>query len=295
VKRSKKGAPTSNLDSVWAEIEEDKRSRQERSKRMANKNKSIQPLEVGFGRTTSATNVVNLSPTKDISGFQQAMLSSKAHPFPPTGAMMPLSGAAMSVSQSAEFDQSLTGFSGTHSTAPRELTKREKQLKAVAQKTQMERLASRPSENIENEPNGTRKIMCEDEQTRMCYSVSGALSMEAKSANFVVCHDLFDHHVATGMNFKKLILKHPGSQFLCWNYPGQADTTWPTLSKGEKDHGGEEKPLTAEFIADRLHELLQHVECCGEMLMSSPFHLVGFGFGSMIAAAFASKYGKLEQ
>jgi len=52
--------------------------------------------------------------------------------------------------------------------------------------------------------------------------------------------------------------------------------------------------LTAEWQADRLHELLQHVECQGEMMLSSPFHLVGIGHGAMIASAFAVKYGKHE-
>jgi pimeloyl-ACP methyl ester carboxylesterase len=299
VKRSKNENINYELDSVWAEIELDKRGRQDRAKRMVNKNRSIQPLEVGFGRTNTSTNVVNVSPMKNsMTNFQQAMLSSKPHPFTQTrDNMMPLTGPGL------EFDQSLTGFyNSAHNTThnsthgnTRALTKREKQLKAVAQKTQMERLASRPSENIEMEPNGTRKIMCEDEATRLCYSVSGTLSMEAKTANFVVCHDIFDHHIATNMNFKKMVVKHPGSQFLCWNYPGQADTTWPNLSESEKNHGGEEQKLTAEFIADRLHELLQHVEVCGEMLLSSPFHIVGFGFGSMVAATFAAKYGKYEQ
>ena len=42
-----------------------------------------------------------------------------------------------------------------------------------------------------------------------------------------------------------------------------------------------------DWVADRLHELLQHAEAQGDILLSNPFHLVGFGNGLAIAAAFA--------
>lgn len=44
--------------------------------------------------------------------------------------------------------------------------------------------------------------------------------------------------------------------------------------------------------AARLHELLQHVEACGEMLLTSPFHMLGIGNGVTLAAAFANRYGR---
>ena len=53
-------------------------------------------------------------------------------------------------------------------------------------------------------------------------------------------------------------------------------------------------PLTShhDCLADRLHELLQHIDSEGEMLLGNPFHLVGLGNGSTVAAAFLQRYGK---
>ena len=297
-----KATTDENLTSVWAEIEKSKRQRVERASRMSSKHQSTEVLEVGFGRTVS---------NRGINNFDLAMSQSK--PMSPSFSpvKMPVSKAAFDVhsnlqqssfvSQSLDLstnhNQSLTGWSANTesvSTPKRVLTKREKAAKKKAQKHQMERLASRPSEGGESEANGSKGFLCEDGETRMTYAVVGHLAMEVKSANFIVVHDIFDTHPASGMLFKKLSVKHQGSQFLVYNYPGQADTTYPTLSSAEKTHGGSEQTLTAEWQADRLHELLQHVECCGEMLLSSPFHLVGFGHGALIASAFAVKYGKHE-
>ena len=48
---------------------------------------------------------------------------------------------------------------------------------------------------------------------------------------------------------------------------------------------------TIVHLPDRLHELLQFVESQGDLLLSNPFHLVGFGNGACIAAAFAQRWG----
>ena len=298
-----KATSDQNLSAVWAEIEKSKRQRAERARRMGTKLKSTETLEVGFGRTMSNHN-----------NFEVAMTNSK--PMSPSFSpvKMPVSKAAFGVDSISQYqqsfvsqsldlstnhNQSLTGWSAINTqestgTPQRVLTKKEKEARKKAQRHQMERLAARPNEGGETEPNGSRGFLCEDGETRMTYAVIGQLSMEVKSANFVVVHDIFDTHPASGMAFKKLSVKYQGSQFLVFNYPGQADTTYPTLSAAEKSHGGSGQTLTAEWQADRLHELLQHVECCGEMLLSSPFHLIGFGHGSLIASSFAVKYGKHE-
>lgn len=59
---------------------------------------------------------------------------------------------------------------------------------------------------------------------------------------------------------------------------------WPRLSAAERDRGAVEPVLNNDWMADRLHELLQHAEQEGEILLSCPFHLVGMGNGACIAA-----------
>lgn len=69
-------------------------------------------------------------------------------------------------------------------------------------------------------------------------------------------------------------------QVLAFNYPGQADTTFAPSCLP-----------TNEWVAERLHELLRHVEGCGHMLLSSsPFHILAIGNGAAIATAFIHKY-----
>jgi len=59
---------------------------------------------------------------------------------------------------------------------------------------------------------------------------------------------------------------------------------WPRVSLAERDRGAVEPVLNNDWIADRLHELLQHAEEEGDILLSCPFHLVGIGNGACIAA-----------
>lgn len=78
-----------------------------------------------------------------------------------------------------------------------------------------------------------------------------------------------------------------------FNYGAQAYTQHAQLSEGEKKHTDTPPPLlTNEWMADRMDELLNYVNASGQMLLSSPFHLMGFGFGACLAGAFAAKYAK---
>ncbi|CAB1101509.1 unnamed protein product [Ectocarpus sp. CCAP 1310/34] len=97
--------------------------------------------------------------------------------------------------------------------------------------------------------------------------------------SFVVVHDFFDTLEKTFLLFKPLVLKYPGCQVLCFNSPGQAGTRLPPEPEGL---------LTNVWVADRLDELMQHVDNMGEMPLSDrPFHLLGIGNGASIATAFA--------
>jgi pimeloyl-ACP methyl ester carboxylesterase len=164
----------------------------------------------------------------------------------------------------------------------------------LAQKKASERLAS--IESTDNNPanSSLKEFKCADGLTRMPYVVLGALSLteEAqRNVNFVVVHDFFDTYDGTAIMFKGICQRHFGCQVLCFNYPGQAYTVWPRLSPAERERGGTEPVFSNDWVADRLHELLQHVEDEGDMLLANPFHIVGIGNGANIAAAFCQRYG----
>ena len=132
---------------------------------------------------------------------------------------------------------------------------------------------------------------CSDGITVMPYTVLGLLSYKVLRCNFVVIHDFFDTADATTLLFKPIVQNHSGCQALCFNYPGQANTIWPRLPAAERARGAREPVLNNDWIADRLHELLQFVEANGDMMLNNPFHLVGIGNGACIAAAFAQRWG----
>lgn len=123
--------------------------------------------------------------------------------------------------------------------------------------------------------------------------------MEITKVNFVVCHDIFDSCDMTKMLFLSVVKRHPGCQILLFNYPGQAGTTFPnSRTNGKSDQvvpaGAEhaEPALNNDFLSDRVHELIGHVDATGEFISSAqPFHIIGMGNGLPIALAFAEKYG----
>ena len=132
---------------------------------------------------------------------------------------------------------------------------------------------------------------CSDGITKMPFMVLGGLSLNVKRCNFIVVHDFFDTCDSTAIIFKPIVQRHEGCQALCFNYPGQSNTVWPRLPAAERDRGAREPVLNNDWIADRMHELLLHAEERGEILLSSPFHLVGFWNGAAIAAAFSQRWG----
>lgn len=125
----------------------------------------------------------------------------------------------------------------------------------------------------------------------MPYVVSGNLSLTVTRCNFIVVHDFFDTCDATAIMFKPIAQRHEGCQVLSFNYPGQANTVWPRLAAPERERGAKEPVLNNDFIADRMHEMLLYAEEEGDILLSSPFHLVAVGNGAAIAAAFCQRWG----
>ena len=94
--------------------------------------------------------------------------------------------------------------------------------------------------------------------------------------------------------------RHPGCQILLFNYPGQAGTTFPNSKSTNIDHlvapdaEKAEPALNNDFLADRVHELISHVDATGEFVSSAqPFHIVGIGNGMPIALSFADKYATM--
>lgn len=69
-----------------------------------------------------------------------------------------------------------------------------------------------------------------------------------QALSFVVVHDFFDTLEKTFLLFKPLLLRHPGCQVLCFNYPGQAGTRLPP---------DKERLLNNDWMAERIDELMQ--------------------------------------
>jgi pimeloyl-ACP methyl ester carboxylesterase len=171
-------------------------------------------------------------------------------------------------------------------------TKRREQVAMVAsQKRSVDRLSSLTQEGHTSATGIAKEFRCYDGITKMSYIVLGNVSLDVSRVNFIVVHDFFDTCDATAITFKPIVQRHDGCQVFCWNYPGQANTVWPRPSAAERERGASEQILNNDWIADRLHELLQHAEGEGDILLTNPFHLVGIGNGAAIAAAFALKYG----
>jgi pimeloyl-ACP methyl ester carboxylesterase len=171
-------------------------------------------------------------------------------------------------------------------------SKRELKAMKAMQKKNTERLAAQTSmEGSVGIMGVSKEFVCSDGISRMPYVVMGKFSLTVEKCNFVVIHDFFDTYDGTAILFKPIVQRHEeGCQVLCFNYPGQAHTVWPRPSPVERDRGAKEPVLNNDWLADRIHELLTSAEAAGDILLSKPFHLVGIGNGSCIAAAFCQRY-----
>ena len=124
----------------------------------------------------------------------------------------------------------------------------------------------------------------------------GKLSLETNFVNFVVCHDLFDNCEGTRVAFKSLVDANIGCQVLVFNYGAQAGCRYPVPTPEEAKHQPPSSvALNNEWCAERLAELMSHIEAQGEMLFSAPFHVLGIGAGFSIAAAFAGRFGRTNR
>ena len=148
---------------------------------------------------------------------------------------------------------------------------------AASQKKAADRLSSHNKTDGNMATVGQSKYFrCADGITRMPYTVLGNVSLEVKCINFVVVHDFFDTSDATAIMFKQLVQRHGNLQVVCFNYPGQANTVWPRLPAEERKRGAREPLLNNDWISDRIHELLQHAEEDGDVLLTNPFHCGGY-------------------
>jgi pimeloyl-ACP methyl ester carboxylesterase len=173
------------------------------------------------------------------------------------------------------------------------LTDRERTALAASQKRAANRLSSHnKSEGNMAAVGEPKTFRCADGITKMAYIALGGISLESTRSNFVVVHDFFDTCDATAIFFKPIVQRHNGCQVFCFNYPGQANTTWPRPPAAERQRGAPDLIFNNDWIADRMHELLQHAEENGDILLTNNFHLVGFGNGACIATAFLQKWGK---
>jgi pimeloyl-ACP methyl ester carboxylesterase len=167
-----------------------------------------------------------------------------------------------------------------------------KKAMAVSQKRAADRLsAMREALYIPAAAGAEKEFRCSDSFTSLRYVVAGNFSVTSPVCNFVLVHDFFDTVEATALLMKHITSHHEGCQAVCFNYPGQSGTEWAHLGGAERARGAVEPVHNNDWIADRLHELLQHTEAAGEILLSTPFHLVGMGNGACVAAAFAQRWG----
>ena len=181
------------------------------------------------------------------------------------------------------------------------LTRKQKRARAKIQARQMKRLASGGDEGGGDGQSSVatellKSYVCEDGQTEIPYEVMGTQELEGNNINFVVLHDFFDTMESVQIFFQRLVKKFVGCQVLILNTPGQGDTKWSATgpTAAEKKYGGNNKDpvINNQFCADKLHELLQHVEKTGEFTCSiQKFYLMGIGNGGSIATNFSCRYG----
>ena len=164
---------------------------------------------------------------------------------------------------------------------PKPQQKTEKERRVLAQQKATERLHD--PHNLKNgAAMGAKKYQCSDGAT-MSYLVVGKADVNLTHTCFVVVNDFFETYESAQVLFRSVVANEIGTQVLLLNLPGQAYTTLPLKDK---------IVLNNEYMASRLHELLQHLEISGDFFSATrPFHLVGFGNGANIATSFASIHG----
>jgi len=163
-------------------------------------------------------------------------------------------------------------------------SRREAQARKKVQAKQMERLhgsTNDPSQTSSDTTCSTKTFTCKDGISTMCYDIVGTGGVSGNAPNLVFVHDFFDTFEAIQIYMEPIMRRHPGSQALVFNYPGQAHTNF-----------SEKSVLNNEFIAACMHELFFHLEQEGEFSTTiRPFYLCGIGNGVTIASYFALEYG----
>ena len=197
------------------------------------------------------------------------------------------------------------------------LTRKQKRARAKIQARQMARLAGGGDEVKVNDSKGDgdptssktdegETFLCADGITSIPYEVMGTQELDGKNTNFIVLHDFFDTFESSQILFQRLVKRFVGCQVLVFNQPGQSDSRWKPLkpsaaeqmfmskhsADGQQQQQQREPVLNNTTCADKLHELLQHLEESGEFVTSAkPFYLLGIGNGANIATAFSLRYG----
>ncbi len=195
------------------------------------------------------------------------------------------------------------------------LTRKQKRARAKIQARQMARLASGGEEikasggGGDEDPTSSKTaegdtFTCADGVTAIPYEVMGTQELDGKNTNFIVLHDFFDTFEGSQILFQRLVKRFVGCQVLVFNQPGQSESRWRPLgapgavTAAEAKYAAEaaskqrEQVLNNTTMADKLHELLQHLEETGEFVTSAqPFYLLGIGNGANIATCFSLRYG----
>lgn len=196
------------------------------------------------------------------------------------------------------------------------LTRKQKRARAKIQARQMARLASGGEEiktggggGGDDDPTSSKTaegdtFTCADGVTAIPYEVMGTQELDGKNTNFIVLHDFFDTFEGSQILFQRLVKRFVGCQVLVFNQPGQSESRWKPLgapgavTAAEAKYAAEaaskqrEQVLNNATMADKLHELLQHLEETGEFVTSAqPFYLLGIGNGANIATCFSLRYG----
>ena len=142
-----------------------------------------------------------------------------------------------------------------------------------------------------------RILLCSDGTTRLPYEVIGKSSADDSKIGFIFCHDIFDSMDVTKLLAIEIAKKNPNCQILVFNQPGQAGTTFPGKGRALIDvDETNDVPLNNDFHAEKMHELLSHLDCTGEFSISGhPFCFIGMGYGLSIALSFIDKFGQNEK